>query len=120
MDYTLYYSDINDLVPPSVWKVDAYRDDEFGYITVEVTDLSDVVRVGVSYTLGGGAWVTTDLERSLTNPNLWTGKIPDSETVEWFVQAVDAAGNVAVNDNKGAYFGRPPEPFWNWLPLILR
>jgi parallel beta-helix repeat protein len=120
MDYTVYYSNTMDIVPPSIWRVDAYRFEAESHINVEVTDLSDVIRVGVSYTLGDGRWKSTDLVRRADNPNLWCGTIPYEESLEWFVQAVDGAGNVAVNDNKGAYFGPPPELNWIWLPLILR
>jgi len=83
---------------------------------VEATDLSDVVRVGVAYTLGEGVWDTTDLTRSAGNPNVWIGTIPNEETIEWFVQVLDGAGNVAINDNKGAYLG--PESNRVWLPVI--
>ena len=120
MNYTVYYSNIIDIVPPSIWRVAAYKVEEESQITVEVTDLSDVIRVGVSYTLGDGSWVTFDLVRRAENPNLWSGTMPYEASVEWFVQAVDGAGNVAVNDNKGAYFGPPPELHWIWLPLIFR
>ena len=118
MTYTVYYSNTMDLIPPSIWLVDAYRLESSSQVVVEATDLSDVVRVGVAYTLGDGVWDTTDLTRSEGNPNLWTGTIPYEETIEWFVQALDGAGNVAINDNKGAYFG--PSANRVWLPLITR
>jgi hypothetical protein len=118
MTYTVYYSTTTDLVPPSLWSTDAYRLGTGSQVVVETTDLSDVVRVGVAYTLGDGVWRTTDLTRSAGNPNLWTGTMPYEETMEWFVQAVDGAGNVAINDNKGAYLGQPGERIW--LPLIIR
>jgi hypothetical protein len=118
MTYTVYYSTTTDLVPPSLWSIDAYRLGTSSQVVVEATDLSDVVRLGVAYTLGDGVWRTTDLARSAGNPNLWAGTIPYEETMEWFVQAVDGAGNVAINDNKGAYLGLPGERIW--LPLISR
>ena len=48
----------------------------------------------------------------LSNPARWTGGVPiASELFEYFVQAVDAAGNVGVSTNKGFYYdGAPPEP----------
>jgi hypothetical protein len=116
MTYTVYYSNTMDLVPPSIWHVDAYRLGGASQVVVETTDLSDVVRVGASYTLGDGFWWTVDLSRSAINPNLWTGTLPYEATIEWFVQGVDGAGNVAVNDNKGAYFG--PAGNRVWLPVI--
>jgi hypothetical protein len=74
--------------------------------------------VGVAYTLGDGIWQTMDLTRSVSNPNVWVGTLPNEETMEWFVQAVDGAGNVAVNDNKSAYLDPPAARLW--LPSISR
>jgi hypothetical protein len=107
MTFTVYYSNTMDLVPPSIWRVDAFQWETSNQVLVEATDLSDVVRVGVAYTLRDGVWDTTDLTRSASNPNVWIGAIPDEETIEWFVQALDGAGNVAINDNKGAYLDTP-------------
>jgi len=45
--------------------------------------------------------------------------MPLTENLEWFVQAVDSGGNVAVNDNKGAYFGAP-NSLTTWLPVVYR
>jgi hypothetical protein len=116
MSYTLYYANLTDLVPPSIWNIQAIGDGSTAQVTVDVTDLSNVIRVGVTYTLGDGTWTTIDLTQNISNPNQWTGTIPNDETVEWFVQAVDGAGNVAINDNKGAYFGSID--FRIWLPII--
>jgi hypothetical protein len=118
MTYTVYYSNTIDLIPPSIWSIDAYRRETNSQVVVEATDLSDVVRVGVAYTLGDGIWQTMDLTRSVSNPNVWVGTLPNEETMEWFVQAVDGAGNVAVNDNKSAYLDPPPARLW--LPSISR
>jgi hypothetical protein len=41
----------------------------------------------------------------------WTGVITATVQTQYFVQAVDGAGNVAVDDNKGQYYGfLPPAP----------
>jgi hypothetical protein len=116
MSYTLYYSNLTDLVPPSIWNIHAVGQESTGQVSVEVTDLSDVTRVGVSYTLGESTWTTVDLSQNTDNPNQWIGTIPNGETIEWFVQAVDGAGNVAISDNKGAYFGTID--LGVWLPII--
>ena len=116
MTYTVYYSTTMDLIPPSIWRVDASLGETSIQVVVEATDLSDVVRVGVAYTLGNGVWLTTDLTRSAGNPNVWIGTIPNEERIEWFVQVLDGAGNVAINDNKGAYLG--PKSNRVWLPFI--
>ena len=118
MTFKLYYSPAADMIPPSVWRVTAVRQSAANRIAVEVTDLSDVLRVGAAYTLGDGVWAAVDLARSAGDPDLWTGTLPDSPTLEWFVQVVDAAGNVAVADNRGAYFGQGDRPVW--LPMVTR
>jgi hypothetical protein len=118
MDYTVYYSPSTDWIPPSVWRVKRTPlDRETDEVRVEVTDLSDVARVAVSYTAGDGVWHTVNLARLSHDPNLWTRAIPHHADMEWFVQAVDTAGNVAVDDNKGGYFGSINR---NWLPLVFR
>jgi hypothetical protein len=35
---------------------------------------------------------------------LWICSIPTEEEIEYFVQAVDIYGNVAVKDNDGEYY----------------
>lgn len=79
-----------------------------------MTDLADVVRVGITYTLGDGVWTTNDLDRVGADGNDWVGTIPDSADIEWLVRALDRAGNLAVHDNKGGYFG--PDGYRLWLP----
>jgi hypothetical protein len=116
MDYTVTYSPSTDWIPPSVWQVKseplASGVDE---VSVEVTDLSDVVRVAISYTSGDGAWHTVNLARVSHDPDLWTRAIPHRAGMEWFVQAVDSAGNVAVDDDRGGYFG---PAYQRWFPLV--
>jgi hypothetical protein len=41
-----------------------------------------------------------------------------SEEVNYFVQVMDAAGNVTVSDNKGRYFA--PEKPTIYLPFVTR
>jgi hypothetical protein len=55
------------------------------------------------------------------DPDVWTGSIPYSDTLSYFVQAVDGAGNVGVEANKAWYFG-PGVHLGTYvhLPLILR
>src|SRR5262249_13435965 len=70
-----------------------------------------VKRVLVAVRSGGDAdWTFSDLVQSPTDAKRWTASTSISGTrFEFFVQAVDAAGNVAVTSNKGFYFaGTPP------------
>jgi hypothetical protein len=88
--------------------------------TVEATDLpgevaGDVKRVLVAFReTSSAAWRFLDLARG--SGSTWTGAdaLPGASTatrVEYFVQAVDEAGNVAVSTNKGVnYVGAPAPP----------
>lgn len=104
MTYTLYYSNHSDTLPPSVWSVQTHMDmgNRRTDLTVDATDFSDVIRVAVTYTDGKGGWHTTDLTHA--SEDRWTGTLPAVRGLEYFVQAVDAVGNVGFNDNKGRYF----------------
>jgi len=117
MTYTVYYSTTKDTIPPSIWVVSQLEGTETITVEVEVTDFSGVTRVAVAYTTGDGLWQTIDLAQS-ANPNAWVGSLPSRAGLEYFVQAVDGGGNVAINDNKGWYFGLPP--YRTYFPLITK
>ena len=53
----------------------------------------------------GGSWVGLDLVRT-PSTNRWTGATPSTgpQVKEYWVQAVDASGNVAVSSNKGQLY----------------
>jgi hypothetical protein len=118
MDFTVYYSTQTEIVPPSIWQVSYNQTETNWQISVDVTDLSGVLRVAVSYTDGKGSWLTVDLAQDTGNTNRWKGSIPAGDEVRWLVQALDGAGNVAVHENKGRYFGF--QDYLLLLPLILR
>jgi hypothetical protein len=101
--YTLYYSTTQDLIPPSLWTIETEPLAHGGpQLSAEATDFSGVTRVVVAYTAGDGVWRTVDL--ALQAQNRWAGTLPVSPYLEYFVQAVDSGGNVAIHDNKGQYF----------------
>jgi hypothetical protein len=108
LTYTVYYSDTEDVGPPSFWQIQGASVGGRHVVTAEVTDLSGVVRVAVGYTLGEGVWHVVDMARTLNDPDLWVGEVPDAAELAYFVQAVDSAGNVGVDTNRGWYF-RPDE-----------
>jgi hypothetical protein len=70
----------------------------------------------VAYTDGKGVWETVDL---VEHGKSWLGRVGVTKDTEFFVQVVDRAGNVAVDDNGGAY-----HTFAAWqsvyLPLVLK
>jgi len=121
MTYTVYYSDTEDRMPPSFWLVEDATVGNSQHITVEVTDQSDIKRVAAGYTWGDGRWDVVDMARSTANPNIWSGAVPYTETLAYFVQAVDGAGNVEVETNKAWYFTcHQDERYDTYLPLVLR
>ena len=116
MNYTIYYSNTKDTIPPSIWEVqtELKAEKQSLQIQVEVTDFSDVARTVATYTTGDGIWQTVDLVQNKDDPNLWVGQLPYQQGLAYFVQAVDKGGNVAVYDNKGRYISLPTL----YLPLI--
>jgi len=104
MTYTVYYSDTEDIWPPSFWLVEDGIAGSSQIITAEVTDRSGVSRVAVGYTWGDGWWHVVEMTGTADNPNLWVGAVPYADTLSYFVQAADTAGNVGVNTNKALYF----------------
>ena len=61
---------------------------------------TDVKRVFALYLDATGSWKTAEFSH---NGNRWSGAGPVSgNTVEWFIQAVDGAGNVGVTSNKAS------------------
>ena len=76
--------------------------------STEISSSDPVKRVLVLF-LGAssGAWTPVELQHGAGN--LWTGSAPTSaSSVQYFVQAVDSHGNVAVSTNKGYYFAGAP------------
>jgi hypothetical protein len=116
MTHTVYYSNTADSIPPSIWGVKALIRGQMSKVQVEVTDFSGVIRVAVAYTIGDGIWRVVDLAQSDLAHSLWEGEIPGHADLAYFVQAVDAGGNVAYGDNKGRYFRGTHDLY---MPLIL-
>ncbi|MGC9961907.1 MAG: Ig-like domain repeat protein, partial [Acidimicrobiales bacterium] len=70
-----------------------------------------VTRVLVLYTDAAhpGAWTAVDLSSS--DGQNWSGASPSASSgVQYLVEAVDAAGNVAVSNNEGTAFDSTPQP----------
>jgi hypothetical protein len=122
MRYTLYYTTTGDTLPPAIWQVtDTVTADGVKHgITVEASDFSGVMAVVVAYTLGDGEWQSLALTQ--TGSDQWVGSLDNRPGLEYFVQAVDNGGNVAVHDNKGHYF--PPRErslsTQLFLPIVLQ
>jgi hypothetical protein len=119
MKYTLYYTTYRDKRAPNIVSTSSKSLANRTTITTEVTDFSGVSRVAIAYTLSDGQWRVTEMSRTSQNTNFWTVGLPFAmpNNLEYFIQAVDSAGNVASADNKGDYY---PIRFtaWLYLPIV--
>jgi CSLREA domain-containing protein len=113
----VFRSQSTDYIPPAFQLINATKVGTNAAFAVDVTDRTptgagQVKQVVVGVRSGTAtAWTFVNLAQSSTNPTRWSGGAPISGTdFEYFVQAVDAAGNVAVSTNKGFYFVGAPAP----------
>jgi len=113
LSFDLYYAlpgeetkppSINNVSPPS-------RINRNITITVNASDDdSGIRRVVITYTdinETWGEWRSENCEPE--EGDLWTCNIPTKEEIEFFVQAVDVCGNVAIDDNNGQYYPEKEE-----------
>jgi hypothetical protein len=119
LTYEVTYSTGDDKVDPTIWRVEAGQLPDRATFRVEVTDDSGIERVVVAYSLGDGEWRSIDLAYD-AGADRWYGELAldEGESVSYFVQAVDGAGNVVSSDNKGFFF--EPVTYEISLPLVLR
>lgn len=117
----VFYSNSPDQNPAAVTFVDGVLDAQAGkgHIKVEAADGSGVGRVVVAFTNGQGLWQSQDLGFAPATQK-WTGTITGTMGTEYFVQVVDAAGNVAIADNKGSYYRLAvPLPLAAGRPVVM-
>jgi hypothetical protein len=130
MSFDTYYSSSPDRSLADIQHVDAVLDTQTGQgiFKVEATDDSSISRVVIAYTLGTGAWSSQDLVYDTVTAK-WTGTITATANTRYFVQVVDGAGNIAIDDNKGRYHPLlPPLPLAEgrsleqriYLPIMMR
>ncbi|MEX1020250.1 MAG: pre-peptidase C-terminal domain-containing protein [Litorilinea sp.] len=105
MDFETYYSDSDDRTLAEIGHVDAVLHDNAGTgaFKVEVSDISGIVRVVITFTEGQGQWESVDLTLEEATGK-WIGTIAATTQTRYFVQAVDGSANVTVDDNKGRYY----------------
>ncbi len=111
---------VNDYTPATIDSTQAVSSANGFNFDVQVTpssSIDQVERVLVLYTDANPAnpanpatWTALDL--SSTDGQNWTGAGPStsSSQAQYIVEAVDAAGNVAVSNNEGADFNGAPQP----------
>ena len=93
---------VTDFTPSSFGPVSLTRADDTVGFAVDVTDNvggeAGVKRVVALYRDVGGLWKSVEMSRGASR---WSGSGPLVGTdVEWVIQAVDGAGNIAVTANK--------------------
>jgi hypothetical protein len=91
-----------DFIPSSFGPVGVTQAGSTVAFSVDVTDDVDgangVKRVLALYKDGSGIWKTIEMSHGSSR---WSGSGPlVGSNVEWFIQAVDASGNVAITSNK--------------------
>lgn len=104
MRVSFYDSSSSDSQSPDVAEVVHIVDVATTSLTVTVTtnDASAINRVLVTYTDGQGQWNSFDLDAM--DDDIWQGSVMFRGTLEYFIQVVDGAGNVTVEDNDGSYY----------------
>jgi hypothetical protein len=102
MELAVYRSTSDDYAPPVIWEVNVEPVDGGWEFDLLVTDNSGVQRVVVTYE--GHSWRTLDLTQQGVS-NRWQGTLSGiGDSVTFFAQAVDKAGNVALETNKRLFF----------------
>ena len=114
----VFYSTSDDFLSPTIWKVEATQFLDTVDFQARVTDASGVYRVLVTYSTGDNRWQSMDLTYD-EDSGFWTGSLSGLEdSLRFFVQAVDEAGNVAMSANKGLLL--EAEKRLIYLPLVIK
>ncbi|MCB0063925.1 MAG: hypothetical protein KDE19_17500, partial [Caldilineaceae bacterium] len=109
-----YYSADDDSTAPTIGAVQVVQGDSNDTITVQAMDESGIERVVVTFDdTVERAWRSIEL---IATNGVWQGTLP--ATPAYFVQVVDAAGNVAVQ--MAAEDSAAPTATTVFLPLVVR
>lgn len=105
MALATFFSRSPDVNPAAISFVDGVFNpsDGQGDIKVETTDSSGIHQVVIAFDNGQGKWQSKGLAFDL-RAQKWTGTITGTASTVFFVQVVDGAGNVTIDDNKGRYY----------------
>ena len=117
LTFEVYYSNAADFRPPFIWQVEFMDTPQGADFNVWAVDRSGIQRAVVTYTLGDGQWQSLELQ-DVGMGTHWFGFVPrlDGQNLEFFVQVVDRAGNVAVHTDKGRLFRQ----YAGYLPVVRR
>lgn len=122
LSYDVYYhTTADDWDAPWITYLESALNAGTATISVEASDSSGIHAVVIAYSNvapgTGTTWSSVELG---AGGGTWQGTFPASSATRFYVQAVDGAGNVAVDDNQGRYYqlgeGKELEIY---LPLIL-
>jgi len=103
MDFDVYYhADSDDWTAPTTNVENIKFQTDATTVTVTASDESGVQAVLVTFTDGEGTWNSVELTQQ--EGETWQGSFTAKPKTQFFVQGVDKAGNVLVNDNDGKYF----------------
>ena len=120
LELLVYYSEDSneDFLPPIIWDVQVEWMTDTLHFEATVSDDGGVHRVVIAYEEDGERWRTMDLVRGAVS-NLWLGELGvPSHRLNYFVQAVDGVGNVALGANKGLMFEVRPNMLF--LPVVFK
>ena len=124
LDFEVYHAPFahEDFTAPSFWEVGSWRYGQELHFEVTVTDdVGDIERVIVLYReLPGTEWqlveLTYDPETAVA-----AGSVVVAGEVEYFAQAVDSGGNVALAlDHANVYHAGEAEPFVLYMPVMRK
>lgn len=100
MNFSIYYSNSTDKTPPTI--IDPGQGNNLHTLngtlcqfSVEANDASGIYRVIITYTEGISSWQSLDLSYNPSNLK-WEGNLNLKRNINYFVQAIDNAGNVKV------------------------
>jgi hypothetical protein len=131
LEVDIYYSASSDLKAPNFTVVDGLYDPASGRIAVKVgaVDESGIKEVIVNYFEDIRQSSTSQKSVKLSfdaSSQKWRGVFAGSLDSKFYVQAVDNAGNVRTENNKGNYFqpatARATAPYrgFVYLPLVIQ
>jgi hypothetical protein len=124
LDFAVYHTPftVTDFIAPNIWQVDAYSLTTQLKFRVRVGDDSgSLQRVVMLYRrLSEPRWSLVDLNYNAANGWAEVNLPKIMEPIEYFAQAVDPSGNVALSLNHGTPYTSVINGGFVYLPLLRR